>query len=315
MIIKSDTGIITNTDTPNLIDSQKVSMRKNPVKIAIASGKGGTGKTFISTNLFAILSKKNIPVSLVDCDAEEPNDHFFFIGDLIEEKVVTVRIPSINSESCRFCGKCHEYCNYNAIFYLPMHHQISVLEELCHSCGACLVACGHHAITEKEMNIGHIRTFFIKEGSSFIEARVNIGVYSPVNVIKAAIKEADNQNITLLDSPPGTSCPFIHTVATADYVVLVAEPTPFGMSDFKKSIEVLKKLNKPYGVIINKSTLGNRNLYEYIEQEQIELLMKIPYESEIAVSYSEGKIISDLHPKWHKRFEILYEQIKEKTCK
>lgn len=290
-------------------------MIESPTKIAIASGKGGTGKTFISTNLFFMLSNQTSSVTLIDCDAEEPNDHFFIKGALVKEKAVTVPIPSINSAACRFCGKCHEYCNYNAILYLPTHRQISVLEELCHSCGACVVACEYHAITEKDVNIGQIRTFFVKEGSSFIEARVNVGVYSPVNVIKAAIKEADNQNITLLDSPPGTSCPFIHTVATADYVVLVAEPTPFGMSDFIKSIEVLKKLNKPYGVIINKSTLGNRNLYEYIEQEQIELLMEIPYELEIAVSYSEGKIISDLHPKWRKKFEILYEQIKEKICK
>lgn len=290
-------------------------MRKSSIKIAIASGKGGTGKTFISTNLFTILSQQTSSVTLIDCDAEEPNDHFFIKGTLIEEKTVTVSIPSINSEACRFCGKCHEYCNYNAIFYLPMHRQILVLEELCHSCGACVIACGYHAITEKNVSIGKIRNFHTQKGSDFIESRVNVGIYSPVNVIKAAIKEADNMNITIMDSPPGTSCPFIHTVATVDYVVLVAEPTPFGMSDFKKSIEVLKKLNKPYGVIVNKSTLGNRDLYEYIENEQIDLLMEIPYDSMIASLYSEGKIISKIKPEWNKKFEKLYLEIKEKICK
>ena len=259
-------------------------------KIAIASGKVGTGKTFISTNLFNVLQKRDFNIALVDCDAEEPNDREFIRGELQISQKVTQKVPVIDESKCSYCGKCKEYCNYNAIFFLKDTKMIKVLDELCHGCGACSVACGDNAIVEKDDILGSVNQYGVSKNSALIEARMNVGIYSPVNVIKSAIKEANGFDIILLDSPPGTSCPFIQTVATADYVVLVTEPTPFGLSDLMQSVDTLKSMDKSCGVIINRADLGNKDIYDYLQLENIPLLMTVPFDKKIAVSYSNGEI-------------------------
>jgi MinD superfamily P-loop ATPase len=175
------------------------------MKIAIASGKGGTGKTFISTNVFHVLLKNEFNAILVDCDAEAPDVLAFFDAALVETSEVTHQVPVINTDICTYCNKCHEYCNYNAIFILPQQKIIKVIEDLCHSCGACSIACTIGAITEKPVSLGHVSTFSLNGKASLIEARMNIGVMSPVPVIKAAFKHIDPENdVVILDSPPGT---------------------------------------------------------------------------------------------------------------
>jgi MinD superfamily P-loop ATPase len=264
------------------------------IKIAIASGKGGTGKTFISTNIFYTLLQANYRAELVDCDAEAPNAAAFFNAEENEKIEVTQQVPVINTDICTFCGKCHEYCNYNAIFILPPAKIINVIEDLCHACGACSVACKFGAITEKPVSLGQVTTSSPNNYNRIHEARINIGVLSPVSVIKAAIKSTDIQSeIIILDSPPGTSCPFVQTVSAADYVILVTEPTPFGLSDLKQSVDTLRTIEKPFGVIINRSGLGNTNVQKYLLQENISLLLEIPYKKDIAVLYSNGKIASE----------------------
>ncbi len=264
------------------------------MKIAIASGKGGTGKTFVATNIFHSLLKNNFRAILIDCDAEEPNSVAFFNTQLTGNNEVTQLVPVINAEACTFCGKCHEYCNYNAIFILPPMKIIKVIEDLCHGCGACSVACTYGAISEKPVSLGQVSAYSFNGVSSILEARVNIGVMSPVSVIKAAIKQIDNQaDIAILDAPPGTSCPFIQTVASADYVILVTESTPFGLSDLKQSVETLKKINKPCGIIINRAGLGNTKVQEYLNEENIPLLLEIPFSKKIAGLYSQGKIVAE----------------------
>jgi MinD superfamily P-loop ATPase len=223
------------------------------MKIAIASGKGGTGKTFVSTNLYNTAVKYNIPVSLVDCDAEEPNvSQFLNTSSVVSQEKVFQHIPVIDKEVCTFCGKCYEYCNYNAIMFIPEKNFISVVEELCHDCGACVAACNYGAITEKEKSLGLISDFENEHGK-IIEGRADVGVYSPVPIIKKSIRKTQDDTLVLMDSPPGISCPFVATVAQADYVLLVTEPTPFGLNDLKLSVETLQELNKPYGVIINRA--------------------------------------------------------------
>lgn len=285
------------------------------LKIAIASGKGGTGKTFVATNLYYVLQKNEISSLLIDCDAEEPNDHFFFTAISKEDKEIQVKIPVISPEACIFCGKCHEYCYYNAIFYLPFLQQIHVMDDLCHSCGACLVACEHKAITEKEKTIGKVSTYFLPENYKLMEARVNIGVYSPVPIITSALKEVEKQTIVILDAPPGTSCPFIHTVNNADYVLLIAEPTPFGLSDLQKTIAVLNILEKPFGIVINKSNIGTVAMSDFIQKENYHLLWSIPFDRSISSFYSEGKIVSEIDEKWKGDFEKLMEKIIKIACK
>jgi MinD superfamily P-loop ATPase len=280
-------------------------------KIAIASGKGGTGKTFISTNLFNVLQKRDFNIALVDCDAEEPNDREFIRGELQISQKVTQKVPVIDESKCSYCGKCKEYCNYNAIFFLKDTKMIKVLDELCHGCGACSVACGDNAIVEKDDILGSVNQYGVSKNSALIEARMNVGIYSPVNVIKSAIKEANGFDIILLDSPPGTSCPFIQTVATADYVVLVTEPTPFGLSDLMQSVDTLKSMEKSCGVIINRADLGNKDIYDYLQLENIPLLMTVPFDKKIAVSYSNGELLTNLYPDWDIKFNQLYDTIIE----
>ena len=280
------------------------------IKIAIGSGKGGTGKTFVSTNLFNSLKKNGLNVSLVDCDAEEPNDREFIVGNLQHSFDVTQKIPVVNEEHCTYCSKCQEYCNYNAIFFLKESKMIRILDDLCHGCGACSVACSFNAITEKENVLGFVSRYTTSSSSSLIEARTKVGVHSPVKVIKAAIKEAAGNELILMDSPPGTSCPFIQTVFTSDYVVLVTEPTPFGLSDLKQSVETLKSLKKPYGVVVNREGLGNTEVYDYLQAENIPLLTSIPFDRNIATAYSKGKLVTDLYPEWEEKFNRLYQTIR-----
>jgi MinD superfamily P-loop ATPase len=279
------------------------------MKIAIASGKGGTGKTFVSTNIFYTLLQNNYRAMLVDCDAEAPNSIAFFETKLITRTEVTQQVPVINTGTCTFCGKCHEYCNYNAIFILPPMKIIHVIEDLCHGCGACSVACRFGAISEKPVSLGQVALYSTNGLPALIEARMNIGVMSPVQVIKAAIKQIDNQaDIIILDAPPGTSCPFIQTVASADYVILVTEPTPFGLSDLKQSVETLKKINKPCGVIINRAGLGENVVYNWLKENSIPLLMEIPFDRETARIYSEGHLLVEESIKYRTHFFDLLKQ-------
>lgn len=282
------------------------------MKIAIASGKGGTGKTFVATNIFYTLLKNNYKAMLVDCDAEAPNSVAFFETKLVKESEVTQLVPVINTDSCTFCGKCHEYCNYNAIFILPPMKIIKVIEDLCHGCGACSVACKFGAISEKPVSLGQVSTFSVRGKPSLLEARINIGVMSPVSVIKAAIKQIDYQSdVAILDAPPGTSCPFIQTVASADYVILVTEPTPFGLSDLKQSVETLKTIDKPFGVIINRAGLGNDSVKEYLSHGNIPLLLEIPFNKEIAVLYSNGILVSETNEIFSERLLSVFENLIE----
>lgn len=282
------------------------------IKIAIASGKGGTGKTFVATNLFHALRKAGQEVLLVDCDAEAPNALAFFNCHETERIAITQQVPLIDTNKCTFCGRCHEYCRFNAIFMLPSPEVIKVIEDLCHSCGACLVACEDGAITEKPIGLGQVSLHSLNGKNELIEARTRIGVMTPVPVIKAAIRQSDeNKGIVIMDAPPGTSCPFIHTVNAADYVVLVTEPTPFGVSDLKRSVETLKQMNKPFGVIVNRAGIGNNEVYQYLQSENIPLLLEIPFDKEIARIYSKGKIVCESMPFLEKELLEISENIIE----
>lgn len=279
------------------------------MKIAIASGKGGTGKTFVATNLFGIAEETRMPVTLVDCDAEEPNVTEFFSGEEQSSDEVFQHIPVIDPEECTFCGKCYEYCSYNAIVFLPQNNFIQVIPDLCHDCGACSYACKADAITEKKKLLGKVKSLTVNGSAKIIESRSEVGVYSPVSVIKKAIKGADHENLTLFDSPPGISCPFIATVDQADFVILVTEPTPFGLHDLKLSVATVQQLLKPFGVVINRAGLGNNEIYRWLEENNIPLLLQIPFDREIARIYSEGKILVKENSAYRDIFHDLLKRI------
>lgn len=275
------------------------------MRIAIASGKGGTGKTFVSTNLFWVASQRGIDCVLADCDAEEPNVAEFIAGKEKRVDEVFQQVPEIDPEQCTFCGKCYDYCSYNAILYLPERGMIQVLPDLCHDCGACSYACQAGAITEHPRLLGKVKHTVCDAGQQLIEARAEVGVYSPVPVIIRAIHETGDRELVLLDSPPGISCPFIATVDRADYVVLVSEPTPFGLHDLQLSVATVRQLGKPFGVVVNRAGLGDDAIYRWLEQESIPLLLEIPFDREIARIYAEGGLPSAVNDTYREMFSRL----------
>ena len=271
--------------------------------ISVASGKGGTGKTTIATNLARALSD----VQLIDCDVQEPNAHIFIKPDILNKQTVSIPVPEVDPEKCNLCGRCQEVCVYNAIIVIK--NSVLVFPELCHGCGACSYFCSQKAITEIEKPIG-----IVEKGQSkdleFIHGKLNVGEMLSPPVIKAAKKHINHEKIVIIDAPPGTSCPVVTTMKNTDFVLLVTEPTPFGLNDLILAVEVARKLNIPSGVIINRYDLGNEDTENYCREENIPILMKIPFKKEIASAYSQGKMIIEAFPDLKKDFRQLFEDIK-----
>lgn len=284
------------------------------MKIAVASGKGGTGKTTVAVNLFHFLSEKLADkVRLVDCDVEEPNDLLFLKGARsISSQTEYLSVPEINTEKCTFCKKCSDWCEFNAISIVKALSFAEVNKDLCHSCGACSVACGFDAITEHPETLGTISEFDAGFGNGVIEGRLEIGSSMQTSLIKKVKKyAATTDDLVLLDAPPGTSCPVVETIADTDYIILVTEPTPFGLHDLQLTIELIKELKIPFGVIVNKAGLGNLNTHEYLLQNNINLLGEIPFSKTYAASYAKG----DLFDKFSPKMEESYNSITEKLLK
>lgn len=285
------------------------------MRIAIASGKGGTGKTTVSVNLYHFLSQEfENKVQLIDCDVEEPNSILFFSqAEKISEKEVFSLVPKIDTTKCTFCKKCAEWCEFNAITIVKNLKFAEVNSDLCHSCGLCSIACEFNAITEYEEPLGVILEFDPGFGAGIIEGRLEIGSAMQTALIKKVKKYASNDVVlTLFDAPPGTSCPVVETVSDADYVVLVTEPTPFGLNDLKITVDLLQDLNIPFGVIVNKAGLGNNDVYHYIEEKGIELIGKIPFSKDYARNYSDGKLLKSISAETENYYHQIVSKLKTK---
>lgn len=273
------------------------------MKVAVASGKGGTGKTAIATNL-AVSNN----VALFDCDVEEPNDHLFFDMKLQKVEDVNLKIPIIDERKCTLCGKCSEFCQYNALATLPSH--VLFFPELCHGCGGCKLICPEEAIHEGERSIG-----VIERGENeiiFYRGVLNVGEAMATPIIKALKKKLKAVEHAILDSPPGNACPMIETIKDADYCILVTEPTPFGLHDLKLAVDVVKKMNVPFGVIINKDGIGDKEVENYCKKEGIDIITKVPYSRKIASLYSQGKLFALEMKEWDEKFQELFAAIEEK---
>lgn len=261
------------------------------MKIAIASGKGGTGKTTLATNLTAFIAETE-KIVLADLDVEEPNSGLFLNGKLISEEIKYKMIPEWDENSCTLCGLCQKNCNFHAVIQLAS--QILVFPELCHSCFACSELCPVGALPMVKKRMGMLKQFET-ENFSFIESRLDIGQEQAVPLIGQTIEYIDtvfsSDILKIFDSPPGTSCPVIETTKNADLVILVTEPTPFGFHDLKLAIETMIKLGKPFGVVINRFGIGNNDVLDYCKNNNIPILAKIPNSRKVAELYSQGKLI------------------------
>lgn len=284
------------------------------MKIAIASGKGGTGKTTLSTNLAVYLSKES-EVVLVDLDVEEPNSGLFIKGQLIHKEGKFKMIPEWMEDQCTLCGNCQDVCNFHAVIKLGT--TIMVFPELCHSCFACSELCPTNALAMIPKKMGVLKN--LRLGNlNFIESRLDIGEEQAVPLISQTKKYVENNfsesrpssvktNFTIFDAPPGTSCPVIEATRDVGYVILVTEPTPFGVHDLKLAVETMKELKKEFGVVVNRYGIGNEDVLEYCREENIHVLAKISNDRRVAELYSSGELVFEEIPD----FELQLKGIKD----
>ncbi|MFW5706175.1 MAG: 4Fe-4S binding protein [Bacteroidota bacterium] len=268
-------------------------MNHYPKKIAIASGKGGTGKTTVAVNLHHVIKKYlDAGALLVDCDVEEPNDALFFPASVPGRVIpITQPVPKIDLQKCNFCRACTDYCEFNAITIIPPLRHAEISADLCHSCGACLHACNVGAITEYPFEIGKFTKF---HEENLVEGNLHVGLAQQTPVIRQVKKlTAPHRGIVIYDAPPGTSCPLVTTVSDVDFVILVAEPTPFGLHDFRLTATLMQEMEKPFGVVINKDHQDYSDLDRYIMNEGIEILGRIPFSREVAAQYSANCLLCE----------------------
>jgi len=278
------------------------------MQIAIASGKGGTGKTTIATNLACSIGRMGKDAQYLDCDVEEPNGHIFLKPNIEETQNVTIGVPEVDTELCDGCGKCGQLCQYSAIICLK--DTVMTFEQLCHSCGGCMAICPQAAIKEKQRKIG-ISEFGKADGVYYGAGKLDIGAIQSPALIKHVRRKAINNGTVIIDVPPGTSCPVIEAVKGADFVLLVTEPTPFGLNDLKLAVGMVRELKLPFAVVINRSGLGDEQVYQYCDKESIEIILEIPDDRRIAEAYSVGEMIVSVMPEYETEFAGLYESVLE----
>ena len=278
------------------------------MKIAVLSGKGGTGKTFVSVNLSV-----TAPQALyLDCDVEEPNGHLFLKPEDVHSEVVTKYLPEFDAEKCIGCRTCIDFCRFNALAFIKDVPQ--VFNVICHSCGGCALACPQEAITEKKVEIGHVdigKHKNVEVASGFL----NIGEASGIAIIQKLMQHADEYDAgnVIIDCPPGSACPVVESIQDADYCILVAEPTVFGVHNFEMVHELVQIMNKPCGVIINKAIEGNHIMDDVCASENLRVLAKIPYRDNTALDGANGKIAAETDDDLRETFEGIWRAIAEEV--
>ena len=280
------------------------------MKVAIASGKGGTGKTFVTVNL----ARSHMhPLVVLDCDVEEPNSNLFLTGELVARHRYSIMVPQVDASTCNGCGMCADVCEYNAIAVIA--GKPLVFEDLCHACGGCAVFCPQEAMTEVPCEIG---TITIRQAGTIrlVEGLLDVGKALAVPLIRAVQNcgKSTAGSIVLLDAPPGTTCPIVRTIGDCDVVVLLAEPTAFGLHDLHLAVDTVREVGIPFGVVINKDGLGDTRVDDFCREAAIPILGKIPHDRQIAQAYANGDIVVDSLPQYRQLFSSLWANIEHLVC-
>lgn len=275
--------------------------------ISIASGKGGTGKTSVATSLASVLGQRS---RILDCDVEEPNCHLLLNPTIEDSREIGLPVPSVNREKCTACGVCGDVCQFSAIVVIG--DEVLTFPEMCHGCGACSILCPEKAIEEVPRTLGVVETG--RAGDvEFVQGKLRVGEAMSPPLIKAVREEINPDKIAILDAPPGASCPVIATVNHTDFIILVTEPTPFGLNDLKIAVAAIRPLGVPMGVLINRSDIGDSHVRDYCGQEGIPVVMEIPFSEKIARGYAGGELLVESDTSLMERFLELYHRIESYT--
>lgn len=275
--------------------------------LAIASGKGGTGKTTVSVNLARAFDSE---IQLLDCDVEEPNDHLFLKGDPTGREIVGIPVPEVDDALCDGCGECGRFCEYHAI--VSFGTTPLVFPEMCHGCGGCTMVCPVKAIRETARPIGAVETRRARN-VTLVQGRLDIGAAMAPPLIHAVKARLRKDLPAILDAPPGTSCPVIATLRGADFVLLVTEPTPFGLHDLTLAVEMVRELGIPFGVVVNRVGIGDDRVHRYCGQRHIPIFLEIPDDRRIAEACSRGNLIVEVLPEYRGLFRSLVEKTMFRT--
>ena len=280
--------------------------------VAVASGKGGTGKTTVAVNFAQMVCESGRKVQYLDCDVEEPNGHIFLRPEITAKRQVTVNVPQVDLKKCTACGLCGEICQYGAIVCIK--DNVLVFEQLCHSCGGCVRICPDGAVTAKSLEIGAVEC-----GSAgkidFVGGKLNIGNVRTPALIREVKKHIRQDWLVILDFPPGTSCPVVEAVKDADFVLLVTEPTPFGLHDLKLAVELVRQLNLLFAVAINRDGIGNRDVEKYCQAQKIDIAFRLPDDRGIAEAYSSGMKVVDVLDNYRQQFLSAYDYLERAKAK
>ena len=280
------------------------------MKIAVSSGKGGTGKTTVATNLAVTAARAGRNVGYLDCDVEEPNGFLFLRPQIDQTRPVNVSIPKVDLDKCIGCGQCGRICQYSAI--VSMNKQVLVFAELCHGCGGCWLVCPTGAITESCRQTGQLEIGKAADVHC-VQGLLNIGEAMSPPVIAAVKDAAPDVDILVIDSPPGTSCPVIESVRDSDFVLLVTEPTPFGLNDLKLAVEMVRALKLPFAVVINRADVGDGETRQYCQRQRIDVLAEIPDDRQVAEAYSRGEMACDAIPKYRELYSDLLDSLTKRV--
>jgi MinD superfamily P-loop ATPase len=282
------------------------------MQIAVASGKGGTGKTTVATSLAMAVARSDfdsIPPVFLDCDVEAPNAHIFLHPQLEETRTIGIQLPRIDEDKCTLCHQCSDVCQYHAIVVLGK--KVLVFPELCHGCGSCTRMCPEHAISEELKRTGVLQRGPGIGNISFARGVMDVGEPMAVPIIRQ-LKDwmiPARERVVILDAPPGSSCPVVETMRDTDFILMVTEPTPFGLHDLALAVQVARHLDIPAGVVINRDGMAYSDVEKFCEMENLPILMRIPFERAIAEGVARGQLLASIHEDYMHRFQDMFLQI------